>query len=82
MAMPASDIICRIEFIERMVSISIVFDLANQRGMAGNTVCLNPVGTILADLDPLFEGIEGESSRVVPAVPCFGQIFIEKTISR
>ncbi len=80
MAIPASDIIGRIEFIELMVSISIVFDLANKRGMAGNTVSLNPIGTIPADLDPLFEGIEGESSRVVPAVPGFGQVFIEKTV--
>lgn len=82
MAMPASDLVCRIEFIKLMVSISIISDLANKRGMAGNAVSLNPVGTIPADHNPLLEGIEGKSSRVIPTVPGLGQILIEKTISR
>lgn len=82
MAMPASDLVCRIEFIKLMVSISIVPDLANKRGMAGNAVSFDPVGTIPANLNPLLKGIEGKSSRVIPTVPGFGQIFIKETISR
>lgn len=82
MAVPASDIVCRIEFIELMVFISIVFDLTNKRGMTGNTVSLNPVSTIPTDHNPLLEGIEGKSSGVVPAVPGLGQVFIKKTIGR
>lgn len=80
MAIPATNIVFLLEIVEIMISVAVFPDHPHNPCMAGDTVGLDPVSAVFADVHALTEGVEGESSGMVPAISGFRQVFAEKTV--